>query len=269
MALTHAMLLLDRFSMDVTRAATTALGQPRNQEIQSMLVIHFRPGITPGGLSAATGLRPTSVSRSLAYLTDDGLVTRTPAPFDGRSANLRLSRKGHARIARFERELGAYLADSRPAVREALELLNVDVVDDGPSVSALDAMLALTRVGAAYVEQASAALTEFGAEDESARYALTLIRARTSIRPTELAGYLLLSTSGVSDLLDRMEDAALIRREHADKADRRAVHVTLTPRGERAARVKVAIFATHSAAIVHALSLTLHTTTTRTATITA
>jgi DNA-binding MarR family transcriptional regulator len=262
------MMLLDRFSIDVTRVAAAALGQRRNQEIQSMLVIHFRPGITPGGLAAATGLRQTSVSRSLAHLTDDGVITRTPAPFDGRSANLRLSRKGHARMARFERRLADYLADSRPAVRQALELLNVDAPDEEPPVSALDVMLALTRVGAAYVEQASAALSEFGVEDEPARYALTLIRARKSVRPTDLAGYLLLSTSGVSDLLDRMEAAALIRREHADMTDRRAVQVTLTPTGDRAAKAKATIFARHSAAIVRALSLSLHTTTTRTATVT-
>ena len=49
---------------------------------------------------------------------------------------------------------------------------------------------------------------------------------------TELARWVLLSSGGMTNRLDRMEEAGLIRRR-PDPADRRGVLVELTPRGRR------------------------------------
>jgi DNA-binding MarR family transcriptional regulator len=50
---------------------------------------------------------------------------------------------------------------------------------------------------------------------------------------SELADAVLLSRSGVTRLVDRMERAGLVRREECPE-DRRALYAALTPKGKRA-----------------------------------
>ncbi len=50
---------------------------------------------------------------------------------------------------------------------------------------------------------------------------------------TELAEHLVLRHHSVVELVDRAERAGLVRRVHADDADRRVVRVALTEEGER------------------------------------
>jgi DNA-binding MarR family transcriptional regulator len=63
--------------------------------------------------------------------------------------------------------------------------------------------------------------------------------AGDAVGMTELANRILLSKSGLTRVVDRMEEAGLVRRERPP-SDRRAVHVVITPQGLdrlRAARV--------------------------------
>jgi DNA-binding MarR family transcriptional regulator len=62
-----------------------------------------------------------------------------------------------------------------------------------------------------------------------------LSQAGGRLRMSELADAVLLSRSGVTRLIDRMERAGLVRREHCP-TDRRALYATLTPEGKRALR---------------------------------
>jgi DNA-binding MarR family transcriptional regulator len=62
-----------------------------------------------------------------------------------------------------------------------------------------------------------------------------LSQAGGQLRMSELADAVLLSRSGVTRLVDRMERAGLVRRE-ACATDRRASYATLTPEGKRAFR---------------------------------
>jgi DNA-binding MarR family transcriptional regulator len=62
-----------------------------------------------------------------------------------------------------------------------------------------------------------------------------LNQAGGQLRMSELADAVLLSRSGVTRLVDRMERAGLVRRE-ACATDRRASYATLTPEGKRAFR---------------------------------
>lgn len=58
--------------------------------------------------------------------------------------------------------------------------------------------------------------------------------ARGESTPRELAERTRLTTSGVTRLLDRMEDQGWIRRQYgADVDDRRSAHIRLTPKGRR------------------------------------
>jgi DNA-binding MarR family transcriptional regulator len=50
------------------------------------------------------------------------------------------------------------------------------------------------------------------------------------LRPTELTGALMLTSSGTTKRLDRLEQAGLIRRD-PDPDDRRGTQITLTPKG--------------------------------------
>lgn len=61
-----------------------------------------------------------------------------------------------------------------------------------------------------------------------------LRRADGGASPSELAGMLRLTSGGMTNRLDRLEAAGLIRRSAAE-TDRRAIVVTLTPEGVRVA----------------------------------
>jgi DNA-binding MarR family transcriptional regulator len=66
-----------------------------------------------------------------------------------------------------------------------------------------------------------------------------LEEAEHPVRMNELAGRILASKSGLTRVIDRMEEAALVRRERPG-GDRRVIEVVITPNGSaalRAARV--------------------------------
>jgi DNA-binding MarR family transcriptional regulator len=60
-----------------------------------------------------------------------------------------------------------------------------------------------------------------------------LTQAGGRLRMSELADAVLLSRSGVTRLVDRMERVGLVKREHCP-TDRRAMYATVTPAGKRA-----------------------------------
>jgi DNA-binding MarR family transcriptional regulator len=55
---------------------------------------------------------------------------------------------------------------------------------------------------------------------------------RQSINVGELAAHLLIEKHSAAELVDRLEDASLVKRGKS-KTDRRVVMLTVTPRGER------------------------------------
>lgn len=60
----------------------------------------------------------------------------------------------------------------------------------------------------------------------------TLRREGSGMTPTQLMRRVVLSSGGMTNRLDRLEQAGLIRRQ-SDPADRRGVVVELTPKGRR------------------------------------
>ncbi|MFD7577368.1 MarR family winged helix-turn-helix transcriptional regulator [Kitasatospora sp. NPDC059817] len=63
-----------------------------------------------GELAAREGVAVPSVLRTIAPLTADGLIAKTPDPLDGRSQLLELTPAGLAAITRIRRERSALLA---------------------------------------------------------------------------------------------------------------------------------------------------------------
>ena len=153
-----ALIALDEFSREITRISSSYLGLPGNVEIQIMLGIHFRPGITPGGIAAATGFRGSAVARTLKHLEDEGLVVRVPAPFDGRTSNVRLTRKGRGRVARFDEAIADLLATDPSPVAPVLAAMGGEGHAQAGPTGGLDAAIAMSRVGAAFVHEVDDAL---------------------------------------------------------------------------------------------------------------
>lgn len=93
----------------------------------------YRAGAsTPGGIAAALRVQPQSLTRTLAALTRDGLVSRTRDAADGRSQVVALTQEGFAAMARdvtyrddwLRRRMAAELNDTeRELLRLAAPLL--------------------------------------------------------------------------------------------------------------------------------------------------
>jgi DNA-binding MarR family transcriptional regulator len=78
----------------------------------------------PGDLAAAAGVAPSVVSRVLARLEEDGLVTRHKDELDARACHMALTDQGRAQLASIEEQytqlLGSALADLDPEELERM-----------------------------------------------------------------------------------------------------------------------------------------------------
>ena len=252
-----ALLVAHRYSVDITSVAVRTLGLRGNADIAALLAVHGRPDITPGELAALTGLRRPAASRSLRRLDENGLVQRRQASDDARSSLLRLSRRGRARVSRFQTTLTDYFTAGAPLAQDVIALCGEPSDPTGPAVTALEATMALSRAGAAYIAEASQRADVPGIGHGADRFALVLIRAWTAARPSAIGPELGLTISGTTDLLDRLASRGLVTRGHHDPTDRRAVVARLTADGERVVDALADVFARHSTAIATALALTL------------
>ena len=87
--------------------------------------------LTPSELAAHEKVRPPSMTRVLATLEADGLVTRTPHPSDGRQVLVSVSEAAHALLESDRRRrdvwlaqrLGELSAQERAALRAAAPVL--------------------------------------------------------------------------------------------------------------------------------------------------
>lgn len=59
-----------------------------------ILKIHDNPGLTQKELIESEFINPSSVTRAIKQLVDQGLVIRQPAPFDKRAQQLKLTEQG-------------------------------------------------------------------------------------------------------------------------------------------------------------------------------
>jgi DNA-binding MarR family transcriptional regulator len=94
-------------------------------QLSALSVLVFGGPRSIGALARAEGVRLPTMSRLVATLERDGLVTRSPDPRDGRSSIVRATASGR-RILRRGRErrvaeLARRLAGSTPADAELLE----------------------------------------------------------------------------------------------------------------------------------------------------
>ena len=235
----QAGVLMFTLTGELTQVAVETLGAGNsgNRQVQILLALHARPGLTPSGLAESLGISRSSMSHALARFEAEDLIDRSVDESDRRSVHLGLSPKGHARLRAFERALGGVLRGRAADLRAGTTLLGFPVAPDTWSdLSVLQAGECLGSVGAAYVDEVTTVMRPLGPLEWRERFVMALLHQQGELRPAWLANSLRMSTSGTSTLLDRLEALGLIRRTQGpDAGDRRAVLVSLTPQGARTA----------------------------------
>lgn len=262
--LARALVLLYRYTQDLTAAAAATLGPgfTSNRDVMILAAVAEQPGITPGELKVRLDVPRITVSRGTKRLLTAGLLQSAPGATDRRTTGFWLTAPGRRRLRHFESELRVGLLALQPLVKEAYELLRMAPPgEDLPRfVDPIPAVEAVTRVGAGFAAEAQAALEPFGIGEFMERHAITHLLLLEQARPTELAAELGLSPAGISGLLDRLEGAGLVTRRHdLVPGDRRAVLVELTDRGRDAVGLQLTLLAKHAPTLMAALGGTLST----------
>jgi DNA-binding MarR family transcriptional regulator len=116
-------------------------------------------------------------------------------------------------------------------------------MSDAPSPQQVGAWRLLLETQARVVERVEAALAERGLPPLAWYDVLLALREAPGrrLRQAEIAHAVVMSRSGLSRLIDRIEEAGLLRRE-ACPSDRRAIEVVLTPQGRAMLRRMWAVY---------------------------
>ena len=69
-------------------------------QLSTLIIIQNNPGIRQGIVARTLSIKRAHMAKMVAGLEADGLVTRRPAPDDGRALEMRLTREGTRRLAR-------------------------------------------------------------------------------------------------------------------------------------------------------------------------
>ncbi|WP_028925318.1 MarR family winged helix-turn-helix transcriptional regulator [Pseudonocardia acaciae] len=101
-------------------------------QISAMATLHRCGSMTPSELAATERVRPPSMTRVIAALEEDGLVSRRDHPTDGRQSIIELTQAGvdllAAEASAKERWLDKRLAelteDERAALARAIEIID-------------------------------------------------------------------------------------------------------------------------------------------------
>jgi DNA-binding MarR family transcriptional regulator len=259
--LVHALMLIDRFSMGLTRIAHETLGPSgvTSRDIRVLLTIYRLPGLTPSDLADRLAIARALVSQSLHRFRKAQLVKSDVDPADHRSWRVSVTANGRTQVEIFEAQVAEWFAYGEPQIRSIFALFNrTPDSEPGGFVTSLEAVSTVAAAGGPWVAEVTSHLLPYRVLTATDRYALSLVDALGSLRPRELSTALHLTTSGVSALLDRMGDAGLTARTHqSGERDRKAVRVALTPHGTQAARFRREALSHHSDQVLAAFAQTL------------
>lgn len=107
-------------------------------QLSVLSTLWTRGDLTLGGLAEAERVRPPTMTRVIAALEEEGLVSRTPDPDDRRRATIRLTAQGRKLVETNRTRKTAFLADrlrhlpaeDRATLARAAQLLEEIVEDD-------------------------------------------------------------------------------------------------------------------------------------------
>jgi DNA-binding MarR family transcriptional regulator len=102
-------------------------------QLSVLATLHREGPRTPGELASAEGVRPPSMTKTLAVLAEGGYITRTPDPVDRRQVVIDLTDAAHRLLHEDRRRRDEWLSarlralspDERAAVAAALPVLEV------------------------------------------------------------------------------------------------------------------------------------------------
>jgi DNA-binding MarR family transcriptional regulator len=78
--------------------------------VAALATIERHGPMTPSGIADIERVKRPTITRTLACLEREGLIDRTPAPADGRSALVAVNGAGRERLRRLRKRKNAYLA---------------------------------------------------------------------------------------------------------------------------------------------------------------
>jgi DNA-binding MarR family transcriptional regulator len=208
----------------------------------------------------ATRLTSGGLSNLLERLESAGLVTRSYGiePGDRRSATVAITAAGVEAVNAIDDIVSRTLESQEPALVELVDALDSFAAQLGRRPSTTFSRWSISRTG--LLSAAGAAMTEALDEadpDDPAPDKTAIVLSCSAqpghTRPRQLIEQTALSSSGVSQLLDRLENAGLIRRRTREPPDRRAVTVELTQHGRQHLERQLARIAEHLTLLQQAL----------------
>lgn len=234
----RAMELLGRFNDEMTHAFDEAFGT-RWAEIEDILAIAAivveRP-VTTRRLSELSGLDRRAVSRMVARLRTDGLVTTRASQTDGRAVEVVLTPRGERRAQALRTTMTAFFRRSTSIAREISEGMLSPHASRVPTPSAdpIELLRRVCEAGVALVHVMPDAATE-GTLAARQRAALVQIATQGLVRPNDLTPALGVSRAGVAYIVDQLCAKGFVdRRRDALPEDRRAVVLEATAEGRHA-----------------------------------
>jgi DNA-binding MarR family transcriptional regulator len=117
----------------------------RRTDVVLLRMISIEGECRPGDVAAKLGLAPSVISRQLAALERDGVISRRPDPQDGRAGLVSVTELGRTRLAQIRRDYVAFLRTqlvgwdhdrTTEAVRLLRELTEVLVAQPGSAAPA-------------------------------------------------------------------------------------------------------------------------------------
>lgn len=249
------MLLVNRMGLAATRAVVDAgLGEWSSNESITVLDLLASDGPSrPRDLIRVTRLTRGGLSNLFDRLESAGLITRSYGTVSGdrRGAMVAITAAGTAAVSAINHTIACSLNSQRSDLDELADVLSS--LDNEPGRRPTGS----NRAPAIQVRQlaiAGAAMSKALAvvDTDDPTPVATAVALGTAVptghtRPRELIKQTGLSSSGVSQLLDRLESAKLIHRRTGQPPDRRAVVVELTDEGHHHLEQQLTAIADHLA----------------------
>lgn len=234
----RALLLVNRIGIRSTsRLVDAGLGElSSNVAIAVLSQLDANGPSRPRELLPSTKLTRGGLSNLLNRLESAGLIARVygDVPGDRRGATVELTGAGADALSAINRIVTNTLVALEADLAELATSIDSITTPDASSIPATASPThhsgLLSLAGAAIVD----ALADVDPDDPTPpKTAVVLASAAEPdhTRPSELIEATGLSSGGVSQLLDRLEDGDLIRRRGNLSPDRRAVQIELTARG--------------------------------------
>ncbi|TAJ47306.1 MAG: MarR family transcriptional regulator [Herbiconiux sp.] len=235
----RAMELLGRFNDQLTSIVDDAFGSEwaEIEEILALIALVADHVVTTRRLAELSGLNRRAISRLVARLRSEGLVSTRHSDADGRVIEVVLTDHGERQAAQFRTAIADFFRRSRDL---ALELSSgTGPVDTRMTQTLLDPIDLLRRVceaGASLVAFMPDAATQ-GQLAARQRAALVQITTQHGVRPADLSPSLGVSRAGAAYIVDQLCAKGFISRRHgAVDEDRRAVVLEATAEGIQAVR---------------------------------